>query len=116
MPQPNAEMRECIDNCTRCHQVCLSTIQHCLQKGGRHAQQPHLRLMADCVQICAVSADFMLRGSLHHGHTCGVCAEICEDCARDCEAMGDDPEMKRCAEICHRCADSCRRMAGAMAH
>src|SRR5437016_10965270 len=83
------EMRECINECTTCHQVCISTIQHCLQKGGMHAEQPHVRLLADCAQICAVSADFMLRGSQHHPHTCGECAEICDDCARDCDRMAN---------------------------
>ena len=39
-------LRHCIDECTNCHQVCLSTIQHCLQKGGEHARPDHIRLLA----------------------------------------------------------------------
>src|SRR6267143_669525 len=109
-------MRQCIDECTRCHQICLSTIQVCLQKNGMRAEPEHVRLLADCMQICATSADFMLRGSQHLPHVCGVCAEICEDCARDCDRMADDAEMRRCADVCRRCAESCRRMAGAIAH
>ena len=60
------DMQHCIQECTDCHQVCLRTIQHCLGMGGKHAEQQHIRLMADCAQICAVSADFMLRGSPLH--------------------------------------------------
>ena len=105
------EMRECIQRCTDCHNVCLETVGHCLQLGGPHAEANHIRLLLDCAQICATSADFMLRGSDLHGRICGVCAEVCERCAEDCERFGDDEQMRRCAEECRRCADSCRRMA-----
>jgi hypothetical protein len=108
------EMQECIDNCTSCHAVCLETIEHCLQLGGKHSDPAHIRLLADCAQICATSADFMLRMSDHHPEICGQCAAICEACAKSCEdlATGDGAEMmKRCAEICRRCAESCRRMS-----
>lgn len=107
------EMQECIDNCTRCHAICVETLDHCLQKGGRHAEAGHIRLLADCAQICATSADFMLRGSDLHGRTCGVCAEACERCAESCERLADDDMMRRCAEECRRCAESCRKMSRA---
>ena len=107
------EMQKCIDNCTRCHAICVETATHALQKGGRHAEENHMRLLMDCAQICATSADFMLRGSDLHTHTCGVCAEICARCAEACERMADDDMMRRCAEECRRCAESCRHMAQA---
>jgi hypothetical protein len=117
MSHVSPEMRECIRECTNCHDVCLSLIGHCLEKGGEHAQPDHVGLLQDCAQICQTSADFMLRGSQYHHQTCGVCAEVCDACAADCERIGgDDAEMRRCAEACRRCAESCRRMAGVMAH
>ena len=61
--QTSSDMQRCIDECTACHQICLRTIQHCLKMGGKHAEQAHIRVLADCVQICAVSGDFMLRMS-----------------------------------------------------
>jgi hypothetical protein len=79
--------------------------------GGRHAESAHIRLMLDCAEICQTSANFMLRGSELHSRTCGVCAEVCERCARDCEQLGDDAHMRACAEACRRCADSCKHMA-----
>lgn len=109
----SAEMQRCIDNCNTCHDVCLETISHCLQMGGKHAEASHIRLLMDCVQICHTSADFMIRGSEFHTRTCGVCAEICEACARDCERIDpNDQHMQRCAQICRECAQSCREMAG----
>jgi hypothetical protein len=105
------ETNECIDNCMRCHAVCLETIDYCLDMGGAHAAPDHISLMAACADICATSADTMLRGSNVHGVICGACAEVCRRCADDCERMGgEDESMKRCAEFCRRCAESCARM------
>jgi hypothetical protein len=115
MNQSTQELERCIDNCQECHEVCLRTVSHCLEKGGRHAEASHVRLLLDCAQICETSADFMIRGSDLHAATCRACAEVCERCADDCERMADDEMMRRCAEVCRRCAQSCAQMAGAMA-
>lgn len=109
--QISGEMHECIQDCTDCHNVCLETVAHCLQLGGAHAEAAHIGLLLDCAQMCATSADFMLRGSELHGRACAVCAESCERCAASCERFSDDEQMRSCAELCRRCAESCRRMA-----
>lgn len=108
---PSAEMQQCIQNCTECHNICVATVTHCLQMGGPRAEANHIRLLLDCAEICATSANFMLRGSDLHGRSCGVCAEVCARCAEACARFGDDPQMQACAEMCRRCAESCRRMA-----
>ncbi|MFP2926287.1 four-helix bundle copper-binding protein [Pyxidicoccus sp. 3LG] len=107
-------MRQCIQNCLECHRVCVETLAYCLQKGGRHAEAKHVRLMMDCAEICQTSANFMLRGSELHTRTCFACAEVCERCAESCAAMGDDAMMKACAELCRRCAESCRKMSAGL--
>lgn len=112
----SAEMKRCIEMCHECHDVCVRTVQHCLEKGGRHAEPSHIRLLLDCAQICHTSEDFMLRGSDLHMLTCSTCGEVCTRCAEDCERMADDSMMKQCAEVCRRCADSCFEMAGQTAH
>lgn len=104
-------MQNCIQACTECHAICLETLQHCLTKGGRHAEAQHITLLQDCAQICAVSADFMLRGSAFHIETCETCAEICEACADSCESIPDDDVMAQCAQACRACAESCESMA-----
>jgi len=106
-------MMDCVQECRDCAQICAETIQHCLQKGGKHADPAHIKLLMDCVEICETSASFMIRGSEHHDVTCGACAEICKACAESCEKMADDPQMKKCAEACRRCADSCAQMSAA---
>lgn len=108
--ESNAVMQSCVDACQSCHATCLETIAHCLSIGGEHAAADHIRTMSDCAQICATSADFMLRGSSSHADVCGICADICDACAESCAAL-EGAEMKRCADQCRSCAASCREMA-----
>ncbi len=110
--QISTEMRNCITSCTECHAICVETAAHCLEMGGKHADASHIRTLLDCAQICATSADFMLRGSDLHPQVCAVCATACDRCAESCERLADGDElMARCAEVCRACAESCRRMA-----
>ena len=104
-------MQTCIDACVSCHQTCLHSVRHCLEMGGTHADPAHIALLLDCAQICATSADFMLRHSDQHQTTCRACADVCQACAVSCAAIGDDEMMKRCAEECRRCAERCATMA-----
>jgi hypothetical protein len=104
-------MLVCIQNCQDCHRACLQTLIHCMHEGGGHATADHLRLLMDCAEICATSANFMLRASDLHVHTCAACAEVCRRCAEDCARMDDDPRMKALADTCRHCAESCAAMA-----
>jgi hypothetical protein len=111
------EMHECIDNCSDCHDVCIETLTHCLDRGGDHAAPRHIRALLECAQACDASRDFMLRGSELHAAVCGVCADACERCAESCESIDpEDAVMRNCAEMCRRCADTCRAMAEGHAH
>jgi hypothetical protein len=106
------EMRECIQDCTDCHNVCTETITYCLEQGGAYVAVDLIRLLQDCAQLCATSADSMLRASRFAGPICGLCATVCDACAEACEQFGNDPQMTTCAQTCRRCAECCRRMAG----
>ena len=109
MHKINPAMQDCIDNCLRCYSVCLRmAMNHCLEAGGKHTEPAHFRLMMACAEICRTSAHFMLIGTGHHKHTCRECAEICTECAADCERVGD---MQECVDACRSCAESCREMA-----
>ena len=102
------KMKQCVDTCAECHRTCLEHFTHmCLEKGGEHVEKEHARLMLDCIQICATSADFMTRGGALHGPVCRACSEVCRACAESCEKIG----MTECAAACRKCADSCGSMA-----
>lgn len=107
----NRHMKECIQQCWDCRQMCQQTFfNHCLDIGGEHVAREHAILMADCIAACQLAADLMVRQSPLHAVTCRACAEICDACADSCEAIGGK-EMKVCADMCRACADSCRTMA-----
>lgn len=109
MHHQSVEMRECIDECLKCHIMCLSTaMNHCLEVGGEHVAPAHFRLIAACAEICQTAANFMLISSTHHQRICRECAAICDECAASCERLGG---MEECAAACRQCADSCRGMA-----
>lgn len=96
------------DICHECHDMCLDTlVNHCLEQGGAHVEQTHVRLMMDCIQMCQTCADFMHRNSRHSAAVMAACAEICEACAESCEEIGGE-EMERCARMCRECAAHCR--------
>jgi hypothetical protein len=105
---PQNEMHPCIDECLSGYRICQQALQHCLQKGGRHALANHIRTLTDCAQICGVSAGFMLRGSDLQQQVCRLCREACEKCAQSCQNVNDDAEMQQCIDACHACAESCR--------
>ncbi len=109
------DIQRCIEDCLDCFRTCTETIAYCLQKGGRHAEANHVRLLQDCADICETAAAFMMRRSDLHVRTCALCAETCLRCAEDCDRLADDERMRRCAEVCRRCAESCRQMSMATA-
>ncbi|AKT41600.1 four-helix bundle copper-binding protein [Chondromyces crocatus] len=106
---------DCYLNCLDCHRLCLQTIQYCLEQGGEHAEERHIRAMLDCAEMCETCSNFLLRGSEIHGLTCAACAEACERCARECARFEGDAQMQGCASVCRRCAASCRLMATPLA-
>ncbi|MGH7004457.1 MAG: four-helix bundle copper-binding protein [Alphaproteobacteria bacterium] len=110
--ESRADIDGCIVQCQTCHRSCLETMFHCLERGGAYAAPDHIRLLADCAAICETAANFMLRGSSMHGAVCAVCAEVCDQCAVECDTFANDRQMAQCAEICRQCAESCEEMAG----
>ncbi len=104
------EVRECIQDCLDCFKTCNQTLIRCLGMGGRHAEMEHLNLIMDCARICNTNADFMVRNSTYYPQSCGLTADICDECADTCDRFEDD-FMKECASVCRRCAESCREMA-----
>lgn len=105
----SGQVEDCIRHLLDCHRMCLGTaMTHCLEMGGDHTRPQHLRLMLDCAAICQATADALMRKSQFHTQLCGLCADICETCARDCEVLGG---MEDCVTQCRKCAEACRTAA-----
>ena len=106
----------CITACQHCYETCLATVQgHCLDKGGRHVDAHHVRLMHDCATICHTSVTLMLSHSSFHPQMCALCAEVCTSCAQDCASFAEEADgmMQQCVDACLACANACRAMTQA---
>ncbi len=110
MDRQESGVAKCIDECLLCYRTCVQTTIHCLNEGGKHAEPARIRLLADCASACKVSADFLLRGSAYQKEMCALCADICGNCAADCDRFTES-FMKRCAQVCRQCAESCKKMS-----
>lgn len=111
MNQLSQQIRDAIKALQHCHATCHSmAMTHCLEMGGEHAAPQHLRLMLDCAALCAFTADALGRKTQFHGRFAALCAQVCETCAADCEAVG---EMDDCVTACRDCAAACKGIAQA---
>ena len=112
IPHLDEAMRNCIANCSACHNVCMATVEHCLRQARDDAGADLIRRLLDCAQACDISRDLMLRTSPLHPRYCRGCAHACGSCASACEKFPDDDVLRVCAELCRRCMESCRAMGG----
>jgi hypothetical protein len=103
-------MQKCIDQCAACALTCMTSIRHCLEKGGRHADPRHIGLMVDCMTLCEASVKLMVHHSEYQYQLCTLCAEVCDRCEEDCRSFEDDASMQKCADACRSCAEACRDM------
>ena len=109
MTQTATSQENCIQTCQECQVTCAQTLtDHCLQQGGDHVEQQHVKMMLDCIAACVACVDFVSRNSNHHALYCKACAEICRACAESCEKVGG---MEQCVEACRTCAQTCDSMA-----
>lgn len=109
------DFRKYIQACWECRNECQVVLfNHCLKMGGKHLESDHVKAMTDCIQLCQVAADAMVRQSPSYADICTACARICNTCADSCEVL-EGAEMRHCADLCRRCADSCLEIS-ALAH
>ncbi|WP_345938932.1 four-helix bundle copper-binding protein [Sporomusa ovata] len=88
-------------------QACEECLSLCLQEADVKARSRCINMLRDCADICAMSAQYMARGS-HNAKQ--LCSSICDACAIDC-AQFKDPHCQQCAAACKSCAAECRKMA-----
>jgi hypothetical protein len=108
---PQTHKQDLADSFQHCHDLCLESLDRCLDLGGEYAD-PHLvRMLSACADICDASARFLPAGSRYLAQTCKVCAEVCEACASDCDRIAGDKIVRQCADACRACASACRKMS-----
>jgi hypothetical protein len=104
-----ALLQSCILDCLECYTLCRQAAAEHTAARGAPLDIEDRRMLDDCAEATRMAADFLLRGSPHHGEVCALCTVVCKDCAETCEALG----LQACAEACRACARSCASIAAA---
>lgn len=109
------KFQDCITACYDCASACDHCATACL--GEDHIQKLAQCIQTDryCAEICRMSASFMAKvgefgDEKYAKKLCSLCAEVCDDCAAECEKHEHD-HCQACAGACRKCADECRKMA-----
>lgn len=101
-------MQECINKCWEVSRCGNEAIYESLKMGGKYSELEHLALIMNCVKICESTAQFVVSRSPFMQLLCGLCAKICEDCAEECEKIGDSPGF---VSTCRENAVICKSIA-----
>jgi hypothetical protein len=103
-------LRACIDACHACAIACNHCATACLKEPDVAKMARCITLDVDCAAVCQLAAAAMARGSECTHLICGLCADICRQCADECGRHAHG-HCRACAEACAQCADACRRMS-----
>jgi hypothetical protein len=99
--------QQLIDKLYACAVACNHCAASCLREEDVTGMAACIALDIDCAEICALTAAFLSRGSVHGLHLAKECAEICSACAAECEKHTHMEHCKACAEACRACEAAC---------
>lgn len=94
-------LQNCIAACEYCAHACLdeenlSSMIQCIKTDR------------DCADICATTVRLLIRDSSQKMAMVELCAEICGQCAEECENHDHD-HCKQCAKACRKCEEECKK-------
>lgn len=82
-----AELVHCIRDDLDCADVCQAT-SRVLTRQTAHDAALKRAVLEACIQTCRACAVTCGEHRDHHEH-CRICADVCEDCERACQALLD---------------------------
>jgi hypothetical protein len=91
-----------------CASACNAAFAYCLTRGGDHVEEHHLKSLADCMEVCQLTATLVSRGSRYGDAMRAVCADACHDVATSCARFTDDPGMVACGDAARRAEAWCQ--------
>ena len=100
--------RSLIEMLSKCAAECSRCATACLDEEDVKMMSRCIRLDIDCAEICALAGSFVARGSENAEDVLALCADLCNECADECEKHSQMEHCKRCAEICRECAEACQ--------
>ena len=97
------DYESCIQACLDCAAVCNHCASSCLKEENPKMLALCIQLDMECAAACYHAAQQMSLGSSRAKQYGRICAEICTECANECEKHG-----KMGMEHCNECARACR--------
>lgn len=93
---------------THCAKICEECVAACLQEKDVEELKFCIRLDLACASLCRTAASFTIY-KLENNATYELCADICRQCAKECDMHSHHDHCKECAQVCMECADACSR-------
>lgn len=105
------QLDDALTQLSQCLRFCEQCAAECIEKSD--ASFAHcIKLCLACAESCHLSLKLMSYNLNHSKEACRLCAQLCDDCAAECE-KGQGDLMGHCAEACRKCAEVCRQIAAA---
>lgn len=106
------ENREFINTLSNCAIACENCASSCLEEENVNMLARCIKLDHDCTEICNLAINYLVRSSENTNSIIELCANICAQCAEECEKHDHD-HCTECAEACRNCEESCREFLNA---
>lgn len=79
----------CIAECLACTRLASECAHSCITGGQAESMSRCISLCVDCATVTSACATLAARDSEYTGQICGVCADLCNAYAAECEKHGD---------------------------
>lgn len=105
--------RELVCAVNECLAGCGHLSVYIMREPDCRARVKQASLLADCAEICSLTARCAARGSVYARQIASLCEDICVDCKDECARFGDAMSQD-CANICACCAKECEKFTAAV--
>jgi hypothetical protein len=101
----NHQILKELNACTTLCNICYSA---CLHEDDVKMMSRCIALDRECADICQLAASFFARESRNTMKLLSLCADICLQCAEECEKHTHE-HCKKCAIVCRTCHEMCKQ-------
>lgn len=110
------KFQSCIDACMECSIECIHCANACLDEKDVQNLRRCIRLNLECADMCILASKMMAAGSEFANEICNMCAKVCQACGEECGSHSHMDHCRKCSEVCMRCAEECRAMVRETVH
>lgn len=97
---------ELMNSLANCIVACESCYSACFEEPNIKNLTRCIKMNRDCIEMCMLVMGFVARNSSEAASVVRTCAELCSDCADECEKH-DHVHCKECADACRECEERC---------